>query len=297
MNNFILPSSWHIDNKQTEDIVLTKKNIGKNYLWLTNGSLRRQNTKILLTNLGKNNKFVLRGVRKTLLDKLLSKQGGEFIISGTEAIIYLQNYSATKTVKELSRRGKRNSDIKEISRNISAYQNKIYQLLELKRQEWQVELTHLFLTHFNSPLRTFILEKNDKILGLITISPFCKNCWQIEQMMRSPNANVGVMEALISFIINKLQTEGNTILSLGEVPFHFSGNKISLKNRLYSLTGRYIRFAYDSVGLYNFKNKFRPEWYPLFLYGYPRLSYGTMYKMMKASGIEKLIIKRAVSFI
>ena len=87
-----------------------------------------------------------------------------------------------------------------------------------------------------------------------------------ELLLRRVETPVGVMEALIEHTFSYAKYHGFSELSLGEVPFIRTAAKNSdLHSTILEDMGRLFNFAYNFEGLYNFKNKFRPEWKDLYI--------------------------------
>jgi lysylphosphatidylglycerol synthetase-like protein (DUF2156 family) len=69
-------------------------------------------------------------------------------------------------------------------------------------------------------------------------------------------------------VIRALSRDGYEELSLGEVPFVLPGEGAkSLKERFLFRSGHFLRFAYDYKSLFRFKDKFGPDWRPVYMCG------------------------------
>lgn len=162
--------------------------------------------------------------------------------------------------------------------------------LQSMRMRYPAPLHHLFRTHLEKGLRLFTLQSSqNQPLALITITCNSPAAWQTELMVRHPQAPVGVMEALIAGIFEQLQREQARYWSLGEVPFTVSPGNLTLKANMLQQVGKRMGFAYQSQGLFQFKNKFQPKWRPLYLYGYPRISWRMLLDLFVASNCHRLV--------
>ena len=99
-------------------------------------------------------------------------------------------------------------------------------------------------------------------------------------MLRKKNTPNGTMEALIDFACSSLQLDGFNSFSMGEVPFKLDCvDKQNIKSKIISNLGNNLNFVYNSDSLYNFKNKFNPEWQKIYLCGYPKISFLSILEM------------------
>ena len=110
---------------------------------------------------------------------------------------------------------------------------------------------------------------------------------------RRKNAPKGVMELLVYTIFKKLKSEGARTWSLGDVPYVVYNSKIFSKEFIINFTGRKLRFAYNYLGLYNFKNKFKPEWYDSLICTNSPCPFFALIKIARVSNLIKLIFYKA----
>ena len=72
------------------------------------------------------------------------------------------------------------------------------------------------------------------------------------------------------------------------------GSKLFSKEFFINFTGRKLRYAYNYLGLYNFKNKFNPEWKDIYICCKPKLNLITILKVSWLSNLAKLILKKSI---
>lgn len=228
--------------------------------------------------------FLIRGCDAEIARHLAGKGCG-VMRTGAEGVIDLRSADEPRaSVNELVRRGMRRGGVEEIpftelhARGVSqfagrtAYGDKPY-------------LTYLFRSRFDPGTRCFVFRAvNGKWLGVITVSRARDSRAHTELILRDKNAPPGVMEALVAGVMKMLGDEGYEKLSLGEVPFVAPGNgdpdpvhsDLSLKEKVLFRTGSLLKFAFNYKGLYRFKNKFNPEWSPVYICAAPALSYSAL---------------------
>ena len=108
-------------------------------------------------------------------------------------------------------------------------------------------------------------------------------------MIRDKNAPTGTMEALIYSTSLCLKNDGFKMWSLGEVPFIFPKNYDSnFREKLVSMLGRKLPFAYNAQGLYAFKDKFTTEWQPIYICGFPNISILSLFQLAYYSNYMRL---------
>jgi glycosyltransferase 2 family protein len=224
--------------------------------------------------------FVIRGVSAGSASYLKDK-GADLIRTGAEAVVDLNNPEGLKrSVLELARRGGRNGCVHEIPYS-EFYVNKVSSFALDSTHAQEPKLSYLFRTGFDQSTRCFVLAtEQDHWLGAITISHQDESCAHTETILRRKNAPAGVMEALFVSVMSTLKDQGYTHLSLGEVPF-ITGYASRTDPEL---SGTYakefvfrskhlLKHSFDYKGLYCFKNKFSPEWKPVYLAAKPGISW------------------------
>lgn len=223
----------------------------------------------------------------------LSDNGYEILKIGKEAIFDLQyDHFNKKSLKELIRRGNRGKQFEEIPFSIE-----IRDRLRKFRYECahgkEPQLKYLFNDEFEPLNRLFVIKDDiDFWNGAFMLSHKEKNYAQTELILRRKNAAVGVMEALIYFIFNKLKKEGYEYWSLGGVPFTVYEDTFFTKEGVINFIGRKLRFAYNYEGLFFFKNKFSPIWIDYYFCVKPKLTLSILLKVLIKANLHKLIINK-----
>jgi len=245
--------------------------------------------------------FIIRGCGKELKDFLLTK-GCECLYAGAEAVINIGNLTTiSSSLKALVKRGNNVGYIREVSLESVSGKNLIQKLIEKSKYANSPYLIHLFRTNFTNINRCFVFNSDsDEMLALISISCKGNSYMQLELMIRDSNAPVGVMESLIFNSLVMLSKEGNKYFSLGEVPF-VSYNKFKnempkyssrLKQSLYLSLGQLFKFAFDYDGLFSFKNKFSPQWEPVYICAKPGMSYLSLIDMFIKTRYLQLVCSK-----
>jgi len=226
----------------------------------------------------------------------LSNNGYEILNTGKEAILNLQyDHFKKKSLKELIRRGNRGKQFEEIPYSIEMRDR----LQKFKREcahGKEPQLKYLFNDEFEPFNRLFVI-KDDLLLrekdfwyGAFMLSNKEKNYAQTELILRRKHAPVGVMEALIYSIFNKLKEEDYEYWSLGAVPFTVYEDTFFTKEGVFNFIGRRLRFAYNYQGLYFFKNKFNPTWLNYYYCVKPKLTLALLFKVLVKTNLLKLIL-------
>jgi len=233
--------------------------------------------------------FILRGCGAELAARL-HHAGFQILQIGLEAELDLANNPfRERKLRQQAQRGFRTAIAEEIKVNPQS----LGSLAELQKNSThgsKPQLRFLFrrsVTHE----RLFVLRCKESAtwFAALTISTSSKNKAHAELLLRRKNAPPGTMEALISHIYHRLQREGLRYWSLGEVPFVGLSRSGGLKSTLVELCGKSTSFAYNSPGLFRFKNKYRPRWKAVYLCGHPRLSLTACAEIAWRSGFIKLI--------
>ncbi|MEQ9618503.1 MAG: phosphatidylglycerol lysyltransferase domain-containing protein [Deltaproteobacteria bacterium] len=225
-------------------------------------------------------KILIRGCSGEIAG-FLARNGFGIIRTGAEAVIDLKDLDRERpSVKELARRGIRWGEVEEIpftglnSERVSGF-------TALTAHGGKPNLKYLFRAGFDRATRCFVFRAADEEwLGVVTVSTVAESCAHTEMILRHKKAPVGVMEALFTGVMNILREDGYEEFSLGEVPFitpralgsHIGSSSDSLKQKMLFRAGRALKFAFDYKGLFRFKNKFNPEWRPVYVCANPELS-------------------------
>ena len=232
--------------------------------------------------------FVLRGCSPLVCESLLQDLGGEILPVGQEALLDLQGTHFQRvSIRQLVRRGLRHGRVQPMalappSPAAQALWNKVY-------GHYPAPLQHLFRSRIEEAQRAFgLISPSGQCLGLITLTQTAADAWHTELLLRDPEARVGVMEALLAETAAILaETAGARWLSLGEVPF-VAPPPGNLRARTLRWVGLALASAYPAPGLHRFKDKFRPLWRPVYLYGYPNLPWRSLLGLFIACGCHHL---------
>jgi len=223
----------------------------------------------------------------------LANYGFKILSIGTEAVLNIHNdHFKKKSLKVLIKRGLRKKIFEEIS-----YSTEMRKRLNNFKAECshgkEPQLKYLFNNEFEPFFRLFVLkDENDKWYGAFMLSNKENNFAQTELILRRRNAPVGVMEALIFSIFNRLKNEKYEFWSLGAVPFTVYDDKLFTMEGMINFVGRKLRFAYNYKGLYFFKNKFSPTWIEYYFCIKPKLTFYVLIKVLIKTNLHKLIINK-----
>jgi len=238
--------------------------------------------------------FLLRGCSRELAG-YLNEKGYEVIRTGAQGTLDLENlYKLSKSVTDLVRRGERYGMVKEIPLS-QINRQRVSQFITHTPYGSRPHLQYLFKNTFDSNTRCFVLSSSeDSWLGVITVSVLGEYYVQTEMILREKNAPPGVMESLFVSVMNILREEGFKHFSLGEVPFVSPDSMVenrmrdtvkrSLQESFLFKAGRILRFAFNYEGLFNFKNKFDPEWKPVYICATPKLPFLSLIDLFCETG-------------
>ena len=266
----------------------------KSIIWINNPQYRFD-----LTALEHYNKLFLQDIPifisscSSELAPYFKKKNFELIKVGKEAVLDLsRHHLKKKSIKELIRAGNRRGNVIEIR-----YSDENRTKLEEFKLECvhgsEPQLKHFFNDVFLPKNRFFVLQDiNGTWLGGITIYCLESGSVRTDLILRRKNAPRGVMEAVIKKIFDTLVNEGYKYWSLGEVPYIVYGSNPFSKEFFINFTGRQLRFAYDYLGLYKFKNKFNPIWNDIYICSRPKLKLITLIKISWVSNLIKLVFKK-----
>lgn len=234
--------------------------------------------------------LLIRGCTPFVAD-FLTKNNFKSLPVGMEARLNLeQNIFAKPSLKSLVKRGARFGKMitvpltDENKLKVAAFKNETHYGSAPK-------LKHLFVDCFKEETLCFAWVNNSgEWQAIITLSFHSHNQIQTEVMQRKKTAPAGTMEALIYALFYYLKEKGFKSWSLGEVPFvHNAQTHLSLKARILNGFGQVFSFAYNAQTLYEFKNKFKPQWQPVYLCGNPEISYISLIEMAYRSNYLALI--------
>lgn len=245
--------------------------------------------------------FVIRGVSAGSAE-YLKDRGADVVRTGAEAVVDLYNPSGLKrSVLELARRGGRHGFVREAPYS-EFYINKVSRLALDSAHAPEPKLSNLYRTGFEQSTRCFVLETSEgQWLGALTLSVQDESYAHTETILRRKNAPVGVMESLFVSVMSVLKDEGFTHLSLGEVPFISTDSEDSVPcqsetyaKALIFRSRRLMMHSFNYKGLYDFKNKFGPEWKPVYLAAKPAVSWRLLLDLYFQSRLHHLSVFKLV---
>lgn len=246
--------------------------------------------------------FVIRGLSAGSA-KHLKDMGSDVVRTGAEAVVDLNNPAGLKrSVLELARRGGRYGSAHEVPYS-EFYVNKVSRLALDSTHAPEPKLSYLFRPGFDQSTRCFVLaSEQDEWLGALTLSIQEEFYAHTETILRRKNAPVGVMESLFVSVMRTLKGEGYTHLSLGEVPFIFSDSSDTVPElsgtyakELIFRSKHFMMSSFNYKGLYNFKNKFGPQWLPVYLAAKPGISWRLLLDLYFQSRFHDLSVFKLVS--
>ena len=242
--------------------------------------------------------ILLRGCDKILAERVQAA-GGTALCLGSAAKIPLTDFTPSNSLRALSRRGGRRCVQIQVSPRSAAV---LIKSLTSQRHT----LPRLRYLYRSSPFRASAafaaLCSSSRIpLGIATTSTYAPGEAHLELLLRDYRAPIGTMELLLTGIIRHLRQHGFSTLNLGEVPFVGSREKTCFltKRLLFAPLNYLLSPNFNTQGLYAFKDKFNPQWEPLYWVGYPRLHLGdfllTAYKT-RASALLKTPFPKLVRY-
>ena len=283
--NDLLPLSWiNTAVNRTQEI-----QIKDNFFWITFAEVYNKQ-KFLHEFSNSSYNFLIRGCAQEQFNDFKNILPYKFF-TGTEALLKTSYpHFKKKSLKELIKRGNKKLDFIEIDFD-KDFELKLNSFYSKTRNGNKPQLKNLFRTNPDSSQRIFTaIDKDNNWQGLITLTQNSMYKYHCELLLKNKNAPQGTMEFLLKSIFDKLSQEGIRELSLGEVPF-FNINSIRLNflEKIFIVTGKSINFAYNSKGLYNFKNKFNPFWNDLYMISNKKIDLEDMYHLMRLTNLDSLI--------
>lgn|GEM_PF-1437931 len=252
------------------------------------------------------------GYRRALLfpveaDELVAVRaaGFEALEVGAEAHIDLQRYTIA---------GRRHADLRQmINRATKRYRLRVLELNAAEAESVAAGVVEGWLGSrplksrmrllvgspcFDRPaLRRFFVccePGSDEAVALITTTPG----WDgqgagLDVMARAPTAPAGAMELLVHHAITTLIQEGARYFSLGACPMALRSTQRVPKWRHRVLRWVFRRVYRSSIlnrlfhfhSLVQFKSKFAPDWRPVYIAGWPRVSLGALYAGCRMWGL------------
>ena len=251
------------------------------------------------------NGFLLRGCSSEFA-RYFGKKGHELIRTGAEGIVELDGLSSiSKSLLDLVDRGNKRGSVEEIDLNQSNC-IRVSNFIEHTPYRAKPHLSYLFNNAFDSNTRCFVMSTQEhEWLGILTVSVSSENSCHTEMILRNRIAPVGVMEHLLYSVMNIYRDEGYKHFSLGEVPFVSPDGmekiattpKRFVQEALVYKVGHLIRYAFNYKGLFDFKNKFNPEWKPVYICATPKLKFRSLLDLFCESGYLKLSRSELISTI
>jgi hypothetical protein len=208
-------------------------------------------------------------------DQLASLGAGEgSMLMGSSARLELSGYRPPHKVRNLARRAK-SVQLEELSPDAAGTDQ---EALELAAYGGRATLRYVFRAQVADAQRAFVARSEGRSVGMLSLTQTGPGAWHLELLVRHPEAPDGAMEALISRVVEILQSEHQIRLDLGQVAFHVEESELQglgALNRLLlagvpaavAATGG--RFNFE--GLRRFKAKFEAQWVPRYFAGWPRL--------------------------
>ncbi len=287
-----LPLSWRYQRGTSGTRLFPQALPLSHTQWLTLGDV---SATLDLSPLQKHPAHVIRGVHPLFLERL---PAGQELLTGREALLDLRHKShVRRSIRALARRGLRHGEMKTFHLHTEPlppeWETAYAQLEEEVNTQQQVPLAYMYRRSLYTSDRAWFFVRDKHILGAISAVRSGPCSWHTEVLMRQPGAPVGIMEALVCEIFDTLKSEGERYWSLGEVPFYPTAPPQHEQSRAIVFTGQRIEFAYRARGLLQFKEKFRPLWRPVYLYGYPRLRWRDLASMFWLSRTPLLIATKA----
>jgi glycosyltransferase 2 family protein len=214
-----------------------------------------------------------------------------------EAVLNMESdHFDNKSIMKLVKRGMRHGAVKEIRYSAENAQ-KVEKFKKVSTHGKEPQLRYLFLDKFKENSRLFVFENAGGVwLGAVSISYSSEKIYT-HLILRRKNAPVGIMEALIFSIYQKLKKEGFNAWSLGDVPFVIYDSKFPSKEFFVNFIGRKLKFAYNFSGLYNFKNKFKPQWNDVYICCKPKLSLNAMINISFITNLFLLVLNKFIGLL
>ncbi|MCB1137914.1 MAG: DUF2156 domain-containing protein [Leptospiraceae bacterium] len=238
---------------------------------------------------------VLRGCNPRHI-ALMAEEGWHSRQTGIEATLTLDGpvpWHPSRSLRELERRAKKKGKIETLSTgDKEKWAGLGLHLKELRSRSHysgRPTLEHLFLTDPSGWDRCCLFWQDGSLKAVVGWSRNGPNSRHLEVLMRSRDAPVGTMEALILESVRMACAEGFSVLSLGEVPFlHFRDSLHSGSPARYA-SYYFMRPAFSSMGLFRFKQKFKPAWTPLYLLSEKRVHPVVLFDLFWKSGCHRLL--------
>lgn len=218
--------------------------------------------------------------------------------TGIEATLPLP-YAPSRHLRELEGRALRKGRIQDFAPLQTCDIIQLRQTFaELRRESMyrnRPPLRYLFLNDPGNWETGSFYIRNGRVLAAVGWSRNGPGMLHLEVLLRSREAPVGTMEALILHSIRRAEESGMQSISLGEVPFlHFQEKQVRSQTVGHVMPRRYgpyylMRPAFNSMGLFRFKEKFRPVWTPLYLLSNRRIGLLSLMDLFFQSHCHRLL--------
>jgi len=162
--------------------------------------------------------------------------------------------------------------------------------LQSKRPSWRMKLL-VGSPSLHQPLdRRYLAAFHDGVIvSFITLLPGAPGQWGLDVMARSPASPAGTMDLLLHDAAVLLRDEGAKTLSLGACPMagvtaHGRGRPLRALFR-FLYRSRLGNQLFGFRNLFEFKQKFRPRWEPVYFAASPRLGVWSLYEGCRMWGL------------
>ncbi|MCB0336898.1 MAG: DUF2156 domain-containing protein [Bdellovibrionales bacterium] len=201
--------------------------------------------------------------------------------TGVAAVIELRNFAPKRSLKELARAGQRRLELTSLPQQPSA---PLYEkLFNNSLRSRTPRLRKVFRTGITPVDHTFVVSSSitQQPQGLVTFSKLTDGYFHLETILRSKDAPRGTMEFLMLSAFEILAESSNqSVINLGEVPFIATRSPLKGLYKAYTLL---IERHYSVRGLFDFKNKFLPDWQPVYAAGTRRPNFRQAYQLMRCT--------------
>jgi phosphatidylglycerol lysyltransferase len=150
-------------------------------------------------------------------------------------------------------------------------------------------------------------DAEGRLVGLLAVSPMpARDCWYLEDVIRSFNAPQGTADLLVVQALKRLRDDGAVLATLGTAPLAeegdddvSTGDHPVIERAVRSLSVPFGAF-YNFEGLRKFKSKFVPTWweseYVLVQHGVmvPTRVAHALLRAIVPGGLKQLLTRRAV---
>lgn len=263
-------------------------------LWVNNPQYyyELQNIKFDRRLLSHRHSVFISGCNKEFAEFFRNNKYDTFLMAKEAVLNLKKDHFKKASLKELIKSGIKKGKFEEIK-----FSAKNKELVEAFKKQCvhgkEPQLKYFFNDVFHPDTRLFVLsDKNNIWMGGILIADIGNGSISTDLLLRKMNAPRGVMEALIFSIFQTLKNEGYLKWSLGDVPFIIYNSRLFSREYLLNYTGRKLQFAYNYLGLYNFKNKFNPDWNDIYACCKSKMCFLTFLKVSSISNLLKLIYKK-----